>query len=113
MKGYLTVFLAMSLSLLSGFILLLTGSAIRNAEKVRFECAVDTGMNAVLSEYHIALFERYGLIYVDASYLGRQPSILNVKQRLQFYVEENTSQVLNGRNTPWGSLDTIEVFSST
>ncbi len=108
MKGYLTVYLAMSLSILTGFILLLTGSAIRNAEKVRFECAVDTGMNAVLSEFHIALFERYDLIYVDASYLHRQPLISNVEERLRFYVEENTSQVLKGKNTPWGSLSQIE-----
>lgn len=113
MKGYLTVFLAMSLSILTGFILLLTSNAIRNAEKVRFECAVDTGMNAVLSEYHIALFERYGLLYVDASYLGRQPSISNVEERLRFYVDENTSQILQGKNAPWGSLDNVEVSISS
>lgn len=107
MKGYLTVFLAMSLSLLTGFILLLTGGVIRNAEKVRLECAVDIGMNAVLSEFHIGLFERYGLIYVDASYLGKEPSISNVEDRLEFYVEENTSQILNNRNAPWGSLNDI------
>lgn len=112
MKGYLTVFLAMSLSILTGFILLLTGYAIRNAEKVRFECAVDTGMNAVLSEYHTALFERYGLLYVDASYLGRQPSVSNVEERLKFYVDENTSQILRGRNAPWGNLDNINVSIS-
>ena len=77
MKGYLTVFLAMSLSILTGFILLLTGSAVKNAEKVRFESAVDTGMNAVLSEFHIGLLERYGLIYVDASYLEKAPAHLD------------------------------------
>lgn len=109
MKGYLTVFLAMSLSILTGFILLLTGSVVKNAEKVRFECAVDTGMNAVLSEFHAALLERYGLIYVDASYLGRQPSISNVEGRLMFYVEENTSQVLEGVNAPWGHLSGVNV----
>lgn len=112
MKGYLTVFLAMSLSILTGFILLLTDSAIRNAEKVRFECAVDTGMNAVLSEFHIALLERYGLIYVDASYLGREPSIANVEERLKFYVEENTSQVFNDAYAPWGSLKEVDVVIS-
>lgn len=108
MKGYLTVFLAMSLSIMTGFILLLTGSAVKNAEKVRFECAVDTGMNAVLSEFHIPLFERYGLIYVDASYLGREPSVSNIEERLEFYVKENTSQVLKGKNSPWGNLNRIE-----
>ena len=93
MKGYLTVFLALSLSFMTGFILLLTGSAVKNAGKVRLECAVDTGMNAVLSEFHRELLERYGLIYIDASYLGNEPSIANVENRLKYYVEENTLSV--------------------
>lgn len=104
MRGYLTVFLAMSLSVLTGFILLLAGGAIRNEEKVRLECALDTGMNAVLSEYHIGLFERYGLLYVDASYLGRAPAISNVEERLMFYLKENTEKTLEGEHTPWGNL---------
>lgn len=109
MKGYLTVFLSLSLSFLIGFIVLLTGNAIRNAVKVRYECAVDTGMNAVLSEFHVELFERYGLIYVDASYLGRQPSILNVEDRLWYYIEENTSRILTEKDAPWGNLRLMEV----
>ena len=82
MKGYLTVFLTLSLSILSGFVLFLTANAIQNGEKVRFECAVDTGMNAVLSEYHIGLMERYGLLYVDTSYLGETPCVANMNNRL-------------------------------
>ncbi len=104
MKGYLTVFLALSLSFMTGFILLLTGSAVKKAGKVRLECAVDTGMNAVLSEFHRELLERYGLIYIDASYLGNEPSIANVENRLKYYVEENTSELLGHENAPWGAL---------
>lgn len=109
MKGYLTIFLALSLSLLVGFVLLLTGNAIRNGVKVRYECAVDTGMNAVLSEFHIGLLKRYGLIYVDASYLERQPDIANVEERLWYFIEENTKQVLEKKNAPWGNLALEEV----
>ena len=108
MKGYLTVFLALSLSFMTGFILLLTGNAVRNAGKVRLECAVDTGMNAVLSEFHRELLERYGLIYVDASYLERKPEICNVENRLRYYVEENTSELLGGEKSPWGNLEIVE-----
>lgn len=109
MKGYLTVYLSLSLSFLSGFVLLLTGNAIRNAVKVRYECAVDTGMNAVLSEFHVMLFERYDLIYVDASYLGRTPSVSNVEERLRYYIEENTTGVLAGKDAPWGRLEVVKV----
>lgn len=104
MKGYLTVFLALTLSIMSGFILLLAGMALKNAGKVRLECAVDTGMNAVLSEFHTELFERYGLLYVDASYLGQPPCVSNVEDRLRYYVEANTSRILEQKKGPWGSL---------
>ena len=104
MKGYLTVFLSLSLSVMTGFILLLTGCAVRNAGRIRLECAVDTGMNSVLSEFHIGLFERYGLLYVDASYLGKEPSVSNLEERIHFYVEENTSKALERKNGPWGTL---------
>lgn len=109
MKGYLTVFLALSLSILTGFILFLTFCAIRNGEKVRFECAADTGMNAVLSEYHTELFDKYGLLYVDASYLGDNPSEENVEERLRFYIERNTDHVFKLNNAPWGIIQTKDV----
>ncbi len=109
MKGYLTIFLSLSLSLLNGFILFLTGSVIKNGVKVRYECAADTGMNAVLSEFNVALFERYGLLYVDASYLGKTPAISNVEERLRYYMEENTSKVLEKHNSPWGNLSLGEI----
>ncbi|MDE7285256.1 MAG: hypothetical protein K2N55_00210 [Lachnospiraceae bacterium] len=109
MRGNLTVFLSLSLSLLTGFILLLTGNAIKNAVKVRYECAADTSMNAVLSEFHIALFERYGLIYIDASYLGSQPCISNMEDRLRYYIEENTTKILTGKDAPWGKINTQQV----
>lgn len=104
LKGYLTVFLALSLSIFTGFILFLTFSTVRNEEKIRFECAADIGMNAVLSEYHMELFERYGLLYVDASYLGSAPSVKNVEDRLRFYIEKNTSDILNREHAPWGRI---------
>lgn len=108
MKGYLTVFLSLSLSILAGFILLFTKSAIVNAQKVRFECIADTAMNAVLSEYHIELFERYGLIYVDASYLQKEPTISNVEDRLRYYLQKNFSFLAldtgNRESKPWGAL---------
>lgn len=92
---------------------MLTGCAVRNAGRVRLECALDTGMNAVLSEFHIGLFERYGLIYVDASYLEKKPAVSNVEDRLAYYLEENTVKVLERKNSPWGSLQVEGVSVSS
>ena len=104
MKGYLTVFLSLSLSILTGFILLLIGAAVRNGCKIRLECGTDTAMNAVLSEYHAGLLERYDLLYVDASYLSREPSADNIRQRFWYYLAENTERPMSGRQSPWGEL---------
>lgn len=107
MKGYLTVFLSLSLSIFIGFILLLAGAAIGNAQKVRLESVVDAGMNSVLGEYHIGLHDRYGLIYIDASYLSKKPSVTNVEGRLDFYIREGL------RNqegfAPWGEVQLTKV----
>ena len=104
MKGYLTTFLALSLSIFIGFILLLTQGALRNGEKVRLECAVNTAMNATLGEYHIGLFETYDLLYVDTSYLVHAPCKEHLAERLRYYIKGNLQ-------IPWGwiSLDNVEI----
>lgn len=102
MKGYLTVFLALSVSIFSGFILFLTGNAVKNAGKIRLEGAVDIGMNSVLAEYHIGLKERYDLFYIDASYNHCQPSTANLESRLDFYIMKNVYH--DNKNTPWGNI---------
>lgn len=102
MKGYLTVFLALSLSALTGFVLLLTGGAIRNAEKVRAESVADVAANAVLSEYHIGLLSEYDLLYIDASYLSKEPSYQNLENRLLYYINENLDM-------SWGNVAVTEV----
>lgn len=102
MKGYLTVFLSLSLSILIGFVLMLTGTAVINAEKIRMEVAADAGMNSVLGEFHIGLHDRYGLIYIDASYLDKEPSVSNVEARLQFYINEGLRR--QAGFSPWGEI---------
>lgn len=103
MKGYLTVFLSLSLTALIGFVLFLTGNAIRNGGKVRLECATDIGMNSVLAEFSVALQERYELFYIDASYLGRAPSVSNIEERLDFYIRRNLST--GSRKKPWMNVE--------
>lgn len=101
MKGYLTVFLSLSLSILAGFLLFLAGNAARNAGKVRLEGDVDIAMNSVLAEFCIPLHERYDLFYVDISYLNRPPAISNMEERLEFYIKANSES--DSKFRPWGS----------
>ena len=107
MKGSITVFLSLSLSALVLFALLLSGYAIRNAGKVRFEGAMDLGMNSVLGEFHVKLHERYGLLYIDLSYLEKEPSIENLEKRLDYYMCRNMDG--KGRNASWGIFEMEQV----
>lgn len=107
MKGYLTVFLSLSLSALIAFILVLTGNAVKNAEKLRVEGAADIGMNSVLGEFHIALRDRYELLYIDASYLGDDLSLENIESRLRYYINQNIEK--DSRYGLWGNSRLEEV----
>ncbi len=107
MRGYLTVFLSLSLSILIGFVLFLTGSSIKNAGKIRLEIATDVGMNSVLAEFHKALHDRYALLYVDISYLNKEPSISNMENRLRFYLSRNIDSCRE--DEPWGDVELKEV----
>lgn len=88
-KGYITVFLSLSLSLILSLVLTLIEGARISAVRMKFECAADIGMNAVLAEYHRELLEQYDLLFVDTSYGGSAPSIANTEEHLRNYMQKN------------------------
>ncbi len=106
MKGSITAFLALSLSILTGFVMFLTGSAVRNAEKIRMEGAMDLGMNSVLGEFHTGLHDRYGLLYIDLSYEAGNPSLDKLESRLDFFIRQNAKEE---KNSPWGRITPEQV----
>lgn len=108
-KSSVTLFLSLSLSIFIGFNLLLTEISIYNAEKLRFETITDIAINAVLGEYSKALFERYGLFYIDASYLEGDPSIDRVQERIKYYLSRNSDDVFSNHHAPWGRIAFDEV----
>lgn len=110
MKGYLTVFLSLSLSILSGVILTLTTLAIRNGQRLRMECIADISMNSTLAEFEKTLHDRYGLFYVDLSYQEARPSLQNMERRLQYYLSENIAPFQN--SDLWGNLALKQVVIS-
>ena len=60
-KGYLTVFLSMSIMIILSLILVLFQGARIGAVKLKTECVADISMNSILAEYSRALYEQYGL----------------------------------------------------
>lgn len=88
-KGYITVFLSLSLSLILSLVLTLIEGTRISAVRMKFECAADIGMNAVLAEYHRELLKQYDLLFVDTSYGGSAPSVANTEEHLRNYMQKN------------------------
>lgn len=88
-KGYITVFLSLSLTLMLSLILTVIEGARISAIRMKFECVADIGMNSVLAEYHRELLEQYDLLFVDTSYGGSAASIGNTEEHLRAYMQKN------------------------
>ncbi len=67
-KGYLTVYLALVMTVLISFLLLLIMGAKRNTVRCEAEIAFDNSMQSVLAEYHREMWKQYDLLYIDTSY---------------------------------------------
>ena len=88
-KGYITVFLSLSLALLLSLVFTVIEGARISAVRMKFECVADIGMNSVLAEYHRELLEQYDLLFVDTSYCGSHPDIANTEAHLRNYAQKN------------------------
>ena len=88
-RGYITVFLSLSLTLILSLVFTLIEGARISAIRMKFECAADIGMNSVLAEYHRELLRQYDLLFVDTSYGGGTPSIANTEEHLRNYMQKN------------------------
>lgn len=89
--GYLTVYLALVMSVLLSLCLALIEGARSNAIRLEAECVVDIGMNSVLAEYHRELLRQYNLFAIDSSYGTALPVKANTERHLRQYIERNLS----------------------
>lgn len=88
-RGYITVFLSLSLTLILSLVFAVIEGARISAVRMKFECVTDIGMNSVLAEYHRELLEQYDLLFVDTSYCGSHPDIANTEAHLRGYMQKN------------------------
>lgn len=88
-KGYLTVYVSMTLTVMITFSLLLIEGIRGNTAKLEGECVADIGMNCIMAEYHRGLYDRYGLLLTDTSYGGSYPTFYNTEAHLKAYLEKN------------------------
>lgn len=75
-NAYLTVFLALSMTVILSLCLTLIEGARTNGARFMTEYAMDVGMNSILAEYHRELLKQYDVFFVDTSYGTNQPTDL-------------------------------------
>lgn len=88
-RGYLTVFVTLSLTVLLSLFLAVLESVRQSTVSVEAEIIANTGLNSVLAEYHRELFKQYNLFFLDTSYGSDSASIGEVEKHLAYYVSEN------------------------
>ncbi|MCD7725225.1 MAG: DUF5702 domain-containing protein [Clostridiales bacterium] len=104
----MTVFLALSLTLILSLVFTVIEGARISAIRMKFECAADIGLNSVLAEYHRELLEQYDLLFVDMSYGGGTADISNTEAHLRNYLQNNLQFE---RNTGvWTARDFLNLY---
>ena len=89
--AYLTVYLALTMTVILSLCLALIEGVRQNAVFLEAECVTDVGLQSTLAEYHRELLEQYNLFAIDASYGGLVPRVDATKEHLKHYLEKNLS----------------------
>lgn len=104
----MTVFLALSLTLILSLVFTVIEGARISAIRMKFECVADIGMNSVLAEYHRELLDQYDLLFVDTSYGSGYADISNTEVHLRNYMQNNL-QPDSGKGV-WGVRDFLDLY---
>lgn len=88
-KGHMTVYLTLIFTLMISLILSAFETVRGSYMKVRAENAVQSAIHSSFAEYHKVLFERYGLLFVDTSYMTSAPDYRKLEERIEMYLGYN------------------------
>ncbi|MBO4981159.1 MAG: hypothetical protein J6C84_04600 [Lachnospiraceae bacterium] len=89
--AYLTVYLALTMTVLLSLCFALIEGVRCNAVGLEAECITDIGLNSVFAEYHRELWKQYNLLAIDSSYGTDYANKANTRQHLKKYIEGNLS----------------------
>lgn len=100
-EGSISVFLAVTLTLILSFCMVLIESARENTMLLKADVVFNAGVQSVLAKFHTALWEEYDLLYLDCGYGTGSASYGLVKSHLEGYIHKN----LEFQNKGWLGLD--------
>lgn len=88
-KAYLTVYLALSLTVLLAVVMALVAGVKKNTIRMEEELALDTAGYSALAEYDQELLNQYALFFIDTSYGGRAPDIEEIGGHIKQFANKN------------------------
>lgn len=88
-NAYLTVYLALCITLVLSLCLTLIEGVRRNGARLETEIATEIGLQSILAEYHRELFYQYNIFAVDSSYGTALPTKANTERHLKRYLDKN------------------------
>lgn len=88
-NGYLTVYMALCISIVLSLCLTLIDGARRSGAAMEAACVADIALQSVFAEYHRQLLEQYNLFAIDSSYGTDIPGIFNTEAHLLYYMDKN------------------------
>ncbi|MBQ4537291.1 MAG: hypothetical protein II994_06690, partial [Lachnospiraceae bacterium] len=89
--AYLTVYLALTMTVLLSLCLTLIEGVRFNAIQLETECISDIAFNSMLAEYHRELYEQYNIFGLDVSYGTDYSTRENAERHFMQYAERNMS----------------------
>ncbi len=107
-RGSVSLFLALTVSIFLALAVVLIESARENTLLLQAEVVLDTSVSSAMGEYHKVLWEDYGLLFLDCSYKSSQPSYQNLSQHIQSAAEQNL-----GTQTGWLALTLTDASVSS
>lgn len=90
-NAYLTVYLALCLTLILSLYLALIDGARRGGCAMEATCAAEMGMQNIMAEYHRELFNQFNLFAIDSSYGTDVCGRKNTEAHLMEYLKKNLS----------------------
>lgn len=88
-EGSISVYLALTFTIMLSLILLIVEGARENAVRMKLECAMDLSLSSVFAEYNRPLLEQYDLFFIDTSYGLAGASIDRLEGHLESYLNDN------------------------
>lgn len=92
LRGGITVFLALMMSVISMFIIALSKSVRMYSARCEASASMDNAVRSCFAEYNRELFEDEHILLIDSSYKGEESGIDRIEEHFMTYLKSSMSE---------------------